>query len=497
MKGNVRYSESAMADITLFNSYTRKKENIHPLKKGKLSLFVCGPTVYNYIHLGNARTYISFDMIVKYLRFSGLDVFYLQNITDIDDKIIARANETGVSAKDLALEFEQKYYQDMRELGVDSVNEYARATDFIPEIITQVNVLLEKGYAYDIPGDGIYYDISTFEDYGKLAGRTAEQADDGVSRIDEAVEKRNKGDFALWKRSKEGEPAWDFTTGKYLGMGDSEGVPAYAKASAGRPGWHIEDTAITEKYFGPQYDIHGGARDLIFPHHEAEIAQMEAISGKKPLVRTWMHTGFLTVQGEKMSKSRGNFITAREFLRDHSPRLFRLLALKHHYRLPFDYTENALHQTEAELRYLDTFTDRLRVRAGSAHPLASDSSNRIMEDWKSAMNDDFNTPKALASLFELASEGNRLLDENKLSPEHAMGILGILQAIDSVFSFLFQSRQEVAVPHEIQEIVARREQARQEKNWKESDVLRESIEEKGWEVQDTPRGPHIRKTEKG
>ncbi|MDP4008809.1 MAG: cysteine--tRNA ligase [bacterium] len=464
-----------MADITLFNSYTRKKENVHSLKKGKLSLFVCGPTVYNYVHLGNARTYASFDMIVKYLRFSGLDVFYLQNITDIDDKIIAQANETGVSAQDLALEFEQKYYQDMQELGVDSVNEYARATDFIPEIIAQVNILLEKGYAYDISGDGIYYDISRFEDYGKLAGRTAEQADDGVSRIDEAVEKRNRGDFALWKRSKEGEPSWESPWGE------------------GRPGWHIEDTAITEKYFGPQYDIHGGARDLIFPHHEAEIAQMEAISGKKPLVRTWMHTGFLTVQGEKMSKSKGNFITAREFLKDHSPRLFRLLMLKHHYRLPFDYTESALEQTEAELRYLDAFTDRLRVRAESANPLPGNSSNRIMEDWKSAMNDDFNTPKALASLFELANEGNRLLDENKLSPEHAMGMLSILKAIDSVFSFLFQWRENLVVPHEIQEVVARREQARQEKNWAEADKARQELETLGWETQDTPNGPQVRK----
>src|SRR3989344_153637 len=320
--------------LKFYNTLTGKKEIFKPFKNKKVNFFVCGPTVYDFSHIGHARTYIAFDALVKYLKKIGYSVFYLQNITDIDDKIIERAKQEKVSFKDLSKRFEKEYLKDMKDLRVDSVDQYARAADYIKEIISQVERLLEKGFAYQI-SDGIYYDIKKFKDYGKLSKRTAQEAEDAVSRIDEAKEKRNKGDFCLWKISKPNEPKWKSPFGE------------------GRPGWHIEDTAITEKYFGPQYDIHGGANELIFPHHEAEIAQMEAVSGKKPLVRYWLHTGLLTVRGVKMSKSLKNFISIRDFFRDggspHSvgaaptseSRILRLFILKSHYRSPIDYSEKA------------------------------------------------------------------------------------------------------------------------------------------------------------
>ncbi len=272
--------------IKLFNTLSRKKEVFKPIKGKKVNFFVCGPTVSLFSHIGHARTYVIFDVIIKYLREAGYKVFYLQNITDIDDKIIDRAKENKISPVKWAKRFEKEYLKDMRSLKINSVSKYARATDHIKEIISQVERLIKKGYAYQLK-DGIYYNISKFKNYGKLSKRTVIQAEDGVSRMDEAKGKRNKGDFCLWKISKPGEPKWKSPWGW------------------GRPGWHIEDTAITEKHFGPQYDVHGGARDLMFPHHEAEIAQMEALSGKTSFVKYWLHSGFLTVKGQKMAKTFG------------------------------------------------------------------------------------------------------------------------------------------------------------------------------------------------
>src|SRR3989344_5626839 len=256
--------------LKIYNTLTRKKEVFKPIKGKKVKLFVCGPTVYDYAHIGHAKTYIQFDIIVKYLRYWGYDVFYLQNITNIDDKIINRAKEESKDPLKLANEFEKNYHEDVKRIGVDSVNKYAKATDYMEQITSQVDRLVKKGYAYKIK-DGYYFDLTKFSEYGKLAKRTAQEAEDAVSRIDENDEKRNKGDFCLWKFYKKGEPYWE------------------TSLEMGRPGWHIEDTAITEKELGSQYDIHGGARDLIFPHHEAEIAQMESITGKKPFVKYWLH----------------------------------------------------------------------------------------------------------------------------------------------------------------------------------------------------------------
>ena len=462
--------------LKVYNTLTRKKEIFKPRKGKKVNIFVCGPTVYDYAHIGHARTYIAFDVIVKYLREKGYDVFYLQNITDIDDKIINRAKKEGISWKEVARKFEKEYKKDIKALGINSVSKYARATKHIKEIVSQVERLLKKGYAYQIE-DGIYYDISKFKDYGKLSGRTVLQAEDAVSRIDESVSKRNKGDFCLWKfwSHKDWEPKWKSPWGY------------------GRPGWHIEDTAITEKYFGPQYDIHGGARDLIFPHHEAEIAQMEAISGKKPLVKYWLHTGFLTINGQKMSKSLGNFITIKEFLNKHSARLLRFFVLKSHYRSPLDYSEKAILQTQNELERIDEFVEKIQ---NAKFKMQNDNPKfkigKFKNKFEGAMDDDFNTPKAIAVIFELIKEVNPMLDKNQITQKEAKQILDFLNSIDKVFGFIFK-KEKIKIPKNIQKLVEKREKLRKQKKWEEADKIRKQVEDLGYEIQDTPSGPKIRK----
>jgi len=464
--------------LKLYNTLSRKKEVFRPRIDKKVNLFVCGPTVYDFSHIGHARTYIVFDVMVKYLRQKGYNVFYLQNITDIDDKIINRAKERKISPQKLARDFEKEYLEDMKSLKIDSVSKYARATEHIKEIISQVERLLKKGFAYRLE-DGIYYDISKFKNYGKLSKRTVLQAEDAVSRIDESKEKRNKGDFCLWKLSKLGEPSWPSPWGR------------------GRPGWHIEDTAITEKYFGSQYDIHGGARDLIFPHHEAEIAQMEAISSRGPLVKYWLHSGFLTVKGRKMAKSLGNFITIKDFLKENPPRLLRLLVVKTHYRSPLDYNEKLLSQTKKELERIDEFIDKCKNRSvrkssgrwKSCHGLIV----RFEEKFEKAIEDDFNTPKAIAAIFELVNQGNSLISRNKLSPTEAKEILNVLKKVDKVFNFIFWEKSKEKIPKEVLKLVRERESYRKSGQWGKADKIRKKIKELGYWIKDTKDGPKIKK----
>ena len=463
--------------LKIYNTLSRKKEVFKPLKKKKVNLFVCGPTVYDFSHIGHARTYVVFDAIVKYLIQKGYNVFYLQNITDIDDKIIKRAKEKNVSAQKLARDFEKEYLKDTDSLKIDSVTKYARATDHIKDIISQVENLLKKGFAYKTE-DGIYYDISKFKDYGKLSRRTALQAEDAVSRVDESKEKRNRGDFCLWKKSKPGEPKWKSPWGQ------------------GRPGWHIEDTAITEKHFGPQYDIHGGARDLIFPHHEAEIAQMEAVSGKKPLVRYWLHSGFLTVKGDKMAKSLGNFITIRDFLKKYPARTLRFLILKSHYRSPIDYNENFLFQSKKELKRIDEFIEKiknLKLKIKNPNSNSKFKIEKYKNDFESAMEDDFNTPKAVAAIFNLINKGNYLMAKDKITRSGAEDIWGFLKEFDKIFNFIFWQKAKVKTPQEIIRLVKKREEYREKRLWQKADEIREKIKNMGWRVEDTKQGPNIGK----
>jgi len=487
--------------LKVYNTLTKKKEVLKPRKGKKVNLFVCGPTTYDFSHIGHARTYIVFDMIAKYLKQKGYDVFYLQNITDIDDKIITRAKREKTVPRKLALLFEKEYLKDMKSLNVNSVTKYAKATNHIKEIIKQVKILSKKGFAYQIK-NGIYYDISKFKNYGKLSRRTILQAEDAVSRIDQAKGKKNRGDFCLWKFSKKGEPKWPSPFG------------------AGRPGWHIEDTAITEKYFGSQYDIHGGARDLTFPHHEAEIAQMEAISGKSPMVKYWLHTGFLTVKGKKMAKSLGNFITIRDFLKNHSAspveefrkdfskeklnlrsdskflygaRILRLFVLKSHYLSPINYSEKEIEQAKKQLERIDEFTTKIKKAKGKTTAQSKKLIKKTKESFEKAMEDDFNTPVALSSLFKLITKGNSLLAKNKLALTDAKEILKFLKEVDKIFNFIFWGKKETEIPSSIKQMAKEREQARKKKDWKKADELRKKIKQMGFWVEDTKKGPTIKR----
>ena len=421
--------------IKLYNTLTRKKEVFKPLKKGLAGIYSCGPTVYSEQHIGNMRSALLADFLKRVLMYNNFRVKHVMNYTDVghltsdrdlgEDKVEKAAKKERSSVGKITKKYIGLFESDMKKLNVTSVNKYARATNYIPEIISQVKRLIKKRYAYKI-SDGWYFDLSKDEDYGKLAKRTSLELDDAVSRIDENKEKKNKGDFCLWKFSKKGEPSWR------------------AIFNPGRPGWHIEDTAITEKHFGSQYEIHGGARDLLFPHHEAEISQMEAISGKKPLAKYWMHTGFLTVHGEKMSKSLGNFITIQDFLKKYSPRLLRLLVIKTHYRSPIDYSEKILKQTENELERIDEFITRLE-EVKSTKP----SSNEVMGfidkmelGISGAMEDDFNTPILIAVLFGSIQEGNKLLDSQKVNRDDAEKILKFFNNLDKFLGFIFWGKEK-------------------------------------------------------
>lgn len=446
-------------EIYLTNTLTRKKEKFIPINDKKVNLFVCGPTVYDYSHLGHAKTYSQFDFVVRYLRYVGFDVFYLQNITDIDDKILARAKESNTSWKELTAKYEKLYMSDMQKLNIKSVTKYARATDYIEQIVKQVKTLMEKGFAYKID-DGIYFEISKFPEYGKLSGRTELKKDDSISRIDENSQKKGWNDFCLWKFSKPDEPSWETEIG------------------AGRPGWHIEDTAITETFFGPQYDIHGGAVDLIIPHHEAEIAQMEAASGKVPLVRYWMHTAFLMVDGKKMSKSLGNFYTIDDVVKKgFDPLALRYLFLGANYRELMNFTWDSLRAAQNGLERLRSQVASLKKE--TERTILSEEKQEKIDGFRSAfteaLNDDMNTPKALAVLWEVLKSNIPSTDKYDLAMN-----------FDEVFGLELDKKPvEKEMSDEVRNLMEKREQLRKEKKFEEADKIRKQIEEAGFSIKDT------------
>ena len=438
--------------IKLYNTLSRKKEVFKPIKKGKINMFVCGQTVYDHSHVGHAKTYVQFDLIARYLRILGYKVFYLQNITDIDDKIIKKAREEKMGWKEITKRYENSYLSDMKKLNINSVNKYAKATNYIPQIISQVKRLIKKGYAYKI-SDGWYFDLSKDKDYGKLARRTLLEADDAVSRIDENKEKKNKGDFCLWKFSKPKEPVWK------TDIGD------------GRPGWHIEDTAITEKEFGSQYDIHGGGIDLIFPHHEAEIAQMESISGKKPLVRYWVHTEFLRISGEKMGKSKKNFYTIKEiFDRGYSPLDLRYFFLSAHYRRPLNFSFRALDYAKNSLQRLREIILKLDKKQKKNKKNIDMAYKQFLE----FLNDDINTPRALSYMWEILRE-NRLNDSEKYD---------LILKFDKVFGLDLDKVKEIKVSKELEKLILERERLRVKKDWKKADEIIKKINKLGFVIED-------------
>ncbi len=456
--------------IKLYNTLTRKKEIFKPRQENRVKLFVCGPTVYNHSHIGHARTYISFDVIVRYLKYCGFTVFYLQNITDLDDKILKRASELGSSPLELARRYEEKYLNDMKVLGVESVTIYARATEHIPEIIKQIEVLVEKGYAYETD-NGVYFDESRFEDFGKLSNRNLE--DLNVHRIWLDSSKRNPGDFALWKKrereSKDQEMLWDSPWG------------------TGRPGWHIEDTAITETYFGSQYDIHGGGLDLIFPHHEAEIAQMEAASGKKPMVQYWMHTGFLNVKGEKMSKSLGNFITINELLHEYSPEVFRFFVLSTHYRSPIDFSQEILYQSYKGLQRIYKFIETINELLDDNIKISLENDRKYVDklvetrcEFLDAMNNDFNTPAAFSSIFDLIRDVNKDISDSNISKNSLTKLKALIIEFGIILGFNFSLKHEKAndIENDLIELLKDvRSKLREKKEWELSDEIRSRLKD--------------------
>jgi len=445
-------------EIKIYNTLTKTKQDLHPLSDNRINFFVCGPTVYDYPHLGHAKTYTQFDFIVRYLRFKGYDVFYLQNITDVDDKIIQRAQQRGVSWDHLAREFEAIYLEDMKALDNVSVTQYARATEFIDQVVNQVERLLALGVAYRT-SDGVYYDLTNFPDYGKLSGRTESRREDAISRIDESIEKRNWNDFCLWKTEKPGEPSWHSSLGR------------------GRPGWHIEDTAITEAIFGAQYDAHGGAIDLIFPHHEAEIAQMEAISGLKPMVRYWIHTGFLNIDSKKMSKSFGNFTTIRDALTRFNSRALRFFFLSTHYRTTIDFNESSLLQAQSALDRIDGFI--FNINRGSDVIGEARAVELLEQSIFDALDDDFNTPRAFASMFEFI----RIQNAKGSSGELTYNLFKTLNDLFRIFRF-----DDVSINDEIAKLVAERQRFRAERQYHKADQIRAQLFEMGIQVYDTSDG---------
>ncbi|MBX4189327.1 cysteine--tRNA ligase [Candidatus Parcubacteria bacterium] len=450
--------------IRLYNTLSKRVEEFTPMETGVVRMFVCGPTVYDFSHLGHAKTYVQFDVVARSLRYLGYQVTYLQNITDIDDKIIVRALERGVSPSALALEFEKYYLEDMAILNVTSVDRYERATDYIKEIVSQVKRLIEKGAVYKI-SDGYYFDIKSFADYGKLSGRTLSTPGDAISRIDENPEKKNPGDFCVWKFKKDDEPSWPTELGE------------------GRPGWHIEDTAITEKVFGPQYDLHGGAIDLIFPHHEAEITQMETISGQKPFVKYWLHTGFLNTKSEKMSKSLGNSLTIRELSKEVNPLALRYFFLGAHYRTPISYTEEALEGAENAYRRLKVLMKMFKEKSAGAGKV----NEKYKQEFVEALENDLNTPEALAVVWKLAKNAG-----DDIAYEDAYATL---LDFDSVLGLRLDNNEYeiLDVPEEVQKLLNARETARKEKDFEKSDELREKIKKLGFGVKDTETGQTLSK----
>jgi len=462
--------------ILIFDTLTRTIKQLRSANTQPIKLFVCGPTVYDYSHIGHARTYIIYDVIAKYLRSCGYNVNYLQNITDIDDKIIDRARAEGRSATEVAEEFKLSYFEDMTALGIDAVTTYAPATHYIPEIIDQVERLIAKGVGYVTASGSVYYSIEKFVEYGKLSRQKLEEIITG-SRVELDPEKKHPADFVLWKAQKQpDEPNWLSPWGR------------------GRPGWHIEDTAITEKHFGFHYDLHGGGIDLIFPHHEAEIAQMEVLSNQ-PLTDFWIHTGLLKIRDQKMSKSLKNFITIREFLDKFTKEQFRFFVLSAHYRSPVEFDYDSFNKTLEGWRRLCEFYNQIKDQTDKVEKVEKKAVfEPLAETWKQfhqVMSDDFNSAEALAVIFNLVRQLNPDIIQGKINKQFISQIRGFLEDINKIFG-IFPSQLEVEkLPAEIEALVIKRNQARSQGNFNKADEIRKKLLDAGYEIRDTSQGTKV------
>jgi cysteinyl-tRNA synthetase len=449
--------------MKVFNTLSGEKEEFLP-RGDEVRMYVCGVTPYDNCHIGHAMSYIIFDVVRRYLKFRGYKVKYVQNVTDIDDKIINRATKLGITPAELAGKFTKSYFEDMEALNVEPADVYPRATGEIEKILEVIKTLVDKGYAYPA-GGSVYFRVEKAADYGRLAHRTLESMMAGA-RVEPGEEKEHPLDFALWKASKPGEPSWESPWGK------------------GRPGWHIECSAMSLKYLGDTLDIHGGGQDLIFPHHQNEIAQSEGFTGKRPFVKYWLHNGLVQLGEEKMSKSLGNLITIKEALKDYSPDALRLFVLSSHYRSPLKYSEEALEAAEGGAERLGRVISREsggKKKALDAEPYRQ----RFIE----AMDDDFNTPQALGVLFDLARKINEAGDAG-INIKKAQGVLASLA--QEVLGLTLKPVAFVEPTESITQLVEERERLRKAKKWQEADKIRAKLVEMGVTLEDTPEGPIVR-----
>ena len=462
--------------MKIYNTLTRKKEEFVPIEEGTAKIYFCGPTVYNYFHIGNARPFVVFDTLRKYLQYRGYKVKFVQNFTDVDDKIINRAREEHLTAKEVSEKYIEEYYKDAAALNVTKADVHPRVSEHIPEIIEFVQTLIDKGYAYEVNGD-VYFSTRKFNGYGKLSGQNIEDLESGA-RIAVGEIKEDPLDFALWKAQKEeDEIAWDCPWGK------------------GRPGWHIECSAMSKKHLGDTIDIHAGGQDLQFPHHENEIAQSECCNGV-PFANYWMHNGYITIDNEKMSKSKGNFFTVRDILKEYDGEVMRFFLLSGHYRNPINFSDSLMEQAKAGLGRMRNAKETLKHLIANGNGEMTDAEKEALagydkyrQEFIAAMDDDLNTADAISAIFELITVINTAVRDGA-SREFAEKSLDTLMELASIVGLLQQDADK-AVDDDIQALVDERQEARKAKNFARADEIRDMLKARGITLKDTPQGVQI------
>ena len=458
--------------IKLYNTLSRKKEDFTPLEEGKVRMYVCGPTVYNYIHIGNARPAIVFDTVRRYFEYKGFQVDYVLNFTDVDDKIIKTANELGEDVPEIANKFIQAYLEDVGALGVKEATHNPRVMETMEDIIRFIDVLVQKGYAYAAEGD-VYFKPRAFEGYGKLSHQSIDELRSGA-RIQVGEKKNDPLDFALWKEAKSGEIAWDSPWGK------------------GRPGWHIECSAMAKKYLGDTIDIHAGGQDLTFPHHENEIAQSEAMTGHT-FANYWMHNGYININNEKMSKSLGNFVLTRDLIAKHNPEVLRFFMLSVHYRNPINFTEELLESAKNSYDRIKTAYENLEHRKPTSMNLVDNTEEwltkiaEMKHRFELEMDDDFNTANAISVLFDLAKEANVYLQSNQTSTEVIDTFQEVLETLLNVLGITLDTADEL-LDEAIEALIEERNEARKNRDFARADEIRDLLKDKNIILEDTPQG---------
>ncbi|WP_070121453.1 cysteine--tRNA ligase [Bacillus marinisedimentorum] len=458
--------------IRLYNTLTRKKEEFRPLEPGKVKMYVCGPTVYNYIHIGNARPAIVFDTVRRYLEYRNYDVQFVSNFTDVDDKIIKAANELGEDVGMLADRFIKAYHEDVGSLGVLKAHVHPRVTENMDYIITFISKLIDKGYAYEAEGD-VYFKTRAFDGYGKLSHQSIDDLRMGA-RIEVGDKKKDPLDFVLWKQAKPDEVYWQSPWGN------------------GRPGWHIECSALVKKYLGNTIDIHAGGQDLTFPHHENEIAQSEALTGQT-FANYWMHNGYIKINDEKMSKSLGNFVLVHDMIKEIDPQVIRFFMLSVHYRNPVNFSEDLLESAKSGLERIKAAYSNLQHRLDNTANLTEGDDkwhvklNVLQERFIKEMDDDFNTANAITVLFELAKEANLYLQEKNTSEDVLNAFISKLAEFSGVLGLTLEGEQEL-LDEDIEALIEKRIQARKDRDFALADRIRDELKEKNIMLEDTPQG---------